>query len=157
MQDCRNSSANAPELLQSSKCLNSNLIMETRFCYHVVSDDLIMLVGLDLFNDDTRPSGHISRPRPDHVTHLYVRTYTCGVGTLVKLWPCGIIVSSFTKIWIMKSLIFCKKNAFENIINQWQRKTDVSTMWPKISKTKFSNVFCWKTSLFLTQILLFCF
>ena len=26
--------------------------METRFCHHVVSDDLIMLVGLDLFNAD---------------------------------------------------------------------------------------------------------
>ena len=38
--------------------------------YYCDSKDGFVWIGLDLFNDDTRPSGHISRPTQVNVSEL---------------------------------------------------------------------------------------
>ena len=85
---------------------------------YIFCENAIRLVGLDLFNDDTRPSGHISRPkiairwRPQHIsahqsTLVQIMTW-CHQATshyLSQCWPRPMLPYGVTRPqWVNPSM-----------------------------------------------------
>ena len=60
-------------------------------------------IGLHLFNDDTRPSGHISRPSQVGFSHRCLRSinefwWRCSVVGINSTWECRQLVTDLIKV-----------------------------------------------------------